>query len=252
MFKKEFQYKLSNIDMKNLYNDILCYDIKCPAVIVFEELEDGSKILRKEMANGNHLIYLKNDKNMFDTLLKELEMNKARVVPALPFENHNLSDEEVMTWILCAYEIADMLNIRCPQIVFISSFEDAGNFVGQGLLHLPDIKPYGKLNVVEMFVNIAHELRHEWQYENHPEWNEGYVHVESEEDMEMYRNHRAEIDAEAYARKLAGIVFGVQLFIDREPSIIEKLTNRAMEIDIPISEDTIEYFNAIFDTDEWE
>lgn len=247
----EFQYTLSNIDMKELYNNIICSDLDCPEVILVEEIEDGSNIMRKKMTNGNHLIYIKNDENIFDTLQKELVKEKANVVTALPFENHNLTNEELMIWISCACEIANLLKVRCPQLIF-TPFEDAANASGEGLLCLPDKKPYGKLNVIEMFVCIAHELRHEWQHVKHPDWSEGYVHVESEEDMEAYLNHRTEIDAEAYARKLAEKVFGFRLFAGGKTDFMKKLRRRANEIDIIISEDTIEYFRALFDVDEWE
>lgn len=251
MRKTEFQYELANIDMKDLYTEMLCYGENWPEVIVVKEIEDGSKVLRRKMVNGNDLIYLKNNENMFDTLCKELEMHEAKVVPAMPFENHNLSNEELMTWISCACEIADLLDIRCPQIIF-TPFKDAGNASGQGMLSLPDTKPYGKLNIVEMFVCIAHELRHEWQHENHPEWFDEYVQVESDEDMDAYLNHKTEIDAETYARKLAGMVFDLQLLVHENPKLMDKLINRANEIDIPISEDIIEFFMSIFDVEDWE
>ena len=254
MSKNEFAYHPSNLDMKDFYNEMMCYNMNWPAVIVMDELEDGSNILRREMENGNQIIYLKKADNMFTVLQNELALNEAKVVSAFPFENHDLEKIELMTWIYCATEIADLLSIRCPQVIF-TTFEDAGFASDAGLLVLPAKKPYGKLNVIETFVCIAHELRHAWQHVNHPKWFDGYVQVEDEtnkEQMEAYINHRTEIDAEAYARKLAEIVFGVSLFRGDEPKKIEKLLSRAQEINIDISEEQIECFIELFDTDEWE
>lgn len=250
MSNKEFQYHLSNLDMKDFYNDMLCSHMNCPAVIVMDELEDGSNILRREMENGNQLIYLKNADNMFTVFKNELALNKATVVPALPFENHNLENEDLMTWIACAVEIADLLSVKCPQIIF-TPFENAANAAGEGVIFIPAKEPSGKLNILENFVCIAHELRHEWQHVNHPDWFEGYVHVEgqtSEDQMDAYLNHRTEIDAEAYARKLAGMVFDVPLFGKKD----KKLLNQAQEIKMNISEEQIEYLAELFDTDDWD
>lgn len=249
MEKKEFQYRLSNIDMKDFYEDMLCCLKECPEVIVFEELEDGSKVLRRQMDNGNHLIYLKKDENMFETLVEELLMEMANVVPAFPFENHGLSDKDTMIWIACACKIAELLNVRCPQIIF-TSFEDAGNAAGQGMLCLPDLKPCDFNNIVEMFICIAHELRHEWQYVNHPDWREGYVHVQTDDDMDAYLNHRTEIDAEAYARKFTGIVFGLDLLENDGTKLRKKLINRAKEIDISIKIDSARYILGILGLEE--
>ncbi len=47
-----YQYKLANIDMKDLYNTMIQYHMNWPEVIVVEEIEDGSDVLRKRMVNG--------------------------------------------------------------------------------------------------------------------------------------------------------------------------------------------------------
>lgn len=54
-------------------------------------------------------------------------------------------------------------------------------------------------------------------------------------------NHITEIDAEAYARKLCKIVFGVDLFNTGERSLMEKLKKRASEIELTVSEDDLDY-----------
>lgn len=249
MSNNKFQYNVSNLDMKDFYTAMLNSHMNFPAVIVMEELEDGSNILRREMENGNHIIFLKHSDNMFSVLQNELAINQANVVPALPPESHDLESEEIMTWIACVVKIAEILSISCPQVIF-AQVEDAAVSEDGGVMFLPARKPYGKLNILEEFVSIAHELRHEWQRLNHPDWFEGYVQVEdptSEEQMEAYRNHRTEIDAEAFARKLAGMVFDVPLFGGKA----EKLLSRAQEIKINISEEQIEYLSELFDIDDW-
>lgn len=49
----QFNYELVNIDMRDLYIDIICNGVECPEVIVVKELEDGSIIQRRIMENGN-------------------------------------------------------------------------------------------------------------------------------------------------------------------------------------------------------
>ena len=211
MSKKDFQYSFPNIDMKELYQKMLSSGKEWPEVIVVNEIEDGSEILINEIGNGNCIIYLKYNPNierMFACLTNYIETGIARKIPAVQFERHRLSNEEVMIWISCACKIANLLNVRCPQILFIP-MEDAMNSTESGVMFLPDLKPYDRFNIILMFINIAHEFRHEWQHVNHPEWFEGYVIVESENDLDAYFNHKTEIDAEAYARKLAGNVFDI-------------------------------------------
>ena len=241
-----FQYTLSNLDMKDFYKELMLWGLDCPEVILVEEIEDGSDILRREMENGNHLIYLKNTENKLDVLKKELELKEAKVVPAFSFENHNWTNKEVYIWIFVACEIAGLLNIKCPQIIF-TAFEDAGNACGEGMLCLPNKNSDFQSSMVEMFLCIAHELRHEWQHINHPDWSEGYVHVESEKDLEAYINHRTEIDAEAYARKLAGIMFDISLFRRRDQHT-KKLKARANELIIYIRKDFKDSFFELIGT----
>lgn len=245
MLEMEFKYELANIDMKGFYREIFGLDIDCPEVILVKENEDGSDILRREMVNGNHLIYLKDSDNKVDILKRELENNAAKVVPAFSFENHNYSNKDVKKCVECACKLADVLGVKCPQIVF-TAFEDAGNSSEDGILYLPNKKIDEELNVIEMFICIAHELRHEWQHMNHPDWFEGYVHVEREEDLEAYLNHRTEIDAEAYARELANIVFDVSLLRKRDENT-KKLKARANELCLCLHKDIVNYLRDLFD-----
>lgn len=65
--------------------------------------------------------------------------------------------------------------------------------------------------------------------------------------MDKYLNHKSEIDAESYARKLAGIVFGIDLFKGGDKALMEKMIRTAKDIDISVSEEDKEYFWCLFD-----
>ena len=237
--------KLSNIDMKDLYRELLCNYEEFPEILVFEELEDKSNICCHLMPNGRYLYYLKNDNSMIKVLFDQLNNPCCNTKKAQPFEYHRMEGEDIAKWIACACKIADILDIRCPQIMFMYG-EDAGNFNGEGILVLPDT-----LDDLEMFVCLAHELRHEWQHKNHPEWNEDYIQVESEDDIESYRNHKTEIDAEAFGIKLAAIIFEAESFKNKDTEYLSKLANRADEINIDLSQDDIVYLQAwLFDDDD--
>lgn len=228
--------KLSNIDMNAIYSEMIFMHMNWPSIKVFDEMDEDVPIIRCVMPNGNSTYYLRNNPGMLMTLMDELENPKAPVRKATDFENHRLENEELMEWVYVVLVISEMLNVNCPQVAFWQD-EDAGNFGGEGLLVLPDKKPEGLLNILEQFVCIAHELRHEWQHKNHPEWGEGYIHPETEEEMLTYLKHPTEVDAEAFARKLANEVFdlnlyGRDLFNTSNNPAIDLLIDRANEIDL--------------------
>lgn len=228
--------KLLNIDMKAIYSKMIFMHTNWPSIKVFDEMDEDVPIIRCVMPNGNSIYYLRNNPGMLMTLMDELENPKAPVRKAMDFENHRLENEELMEWVYVVLKISEMLNVNCPQVAFLQG-EDAFNFAGEGLLVLPDKKPEGLLNIIEQFICIAHELRHEWQHKNHPEWNEGYIQPETEEEMLAYFKHPAEVDAEAFARKLANEVFdlnlhGRDLFNTPDYPAIDLLINRANEIDL--------------------
>lgn len=177
--------------------------------------------------------YIRHGETMFNILDEELMNGTAKTVKCLPFENHDFSDKEVLKWI----SIAITLGTRCPNIVF-TPFEDAGNASEQGMINLPGIKPF---NPIELFVILAHEMRHEWQHAYHEDWYKDYVYPESDEDLDKYLNHITEIDAEAYARKLCKIVFGFDLFNTGERSLMEKMKKRASKIELTVSDDDLDY-----------
>ncbi len=230
--KRKFKYVPSNIDMKSLYNKLTIEHKEFPEIKVFEQLEDKNDISCHIMPNGRYIIYLKNDSNMTNCLLDTLKNPNCKCYPAFPHEYHNIDCRNICKWITCAIVISNILRTRCPQILF-TKYEDAFNFTGQGLLLLPDF-----YSDIDMFNALAHELRHEWQYFTHPEWKEDYVMVNSEKDIPAYYNHISEIDAEAFARKLTSIVYGVDaLNVDlQNGENLSAILDRAEEINILISD----------------
>lgn len=55
MAETEFQYKLSNIDMRDFYLNMICCHMDCSEVVLVEEIEDESKILRKNGKTKNFM-----------------------------------------------------------------------------------------------------------------------------------------------------------------------------------------------------
>ncbi len=144
---------------------------------------------------------------------------------------HTLDDSDIALWIYTAITVADILGVRCPQIVFSSSDSDGGNAGGQGLIVLPSLHSNSKENILEMLLIIAHELRHEWQHVHHPDWFDDYVQVKNDADMDKYLNQKSEIDAESYARKLIGTALEHDLFRGIDPKLLKIMKKRANEID---------------------
>ena len=139
--------------------------------------------------------------------------------------------------------LSEELGIKCPQVHFTSSFDgNAGSAAEYGWLILPD---YTRERARMMILTIAHGLRHIWQSVYQPELKENYVHVECEDDYEAYSLHPCEIDAEAYARKLAELVWQVDPFVDDNPKVLEALLKRRDEIDVSLSEGVKIYFEVL-------
>lgn len=235
--------KLSNIDMKPLYREILCYYDEFPEFIVLDELEDGSLINCRLLLSGRYIYYLKNDPNMAKTFMHELKDPSCKVFRGESFENHCMEGSDIAKWTSFTCVVADLLNIRCPQIIFTKD-RDAGNAAGEGLMIIPD-----SYSDIDLFVCIAHELRHEWQIVNHPKWNDDYIQVNSADDLSSYYNHISEIDAEAFARKLASIVFDMDILnVDLHNGENKKaIIKRAAEITIDLSDDVLEYLYGFVD-----
>lgn len=234
----EKMYKLSNIDMSNLYHEMLGCDYEWPQVIVVDELPNNRVIERWKSKNGNDLVQIKNSKDMVQRLFREMKIPSYARGEVKDFMKTNMNSQERMKWIYVALCISSILNIRCPQILFCKCLNgNAGIFSGEGLLTLPDLDSENEYAKIEMLVNMAHEFRHEWQSVNHPEWMDNYISGEKEEDLEEYLLQDCEIDAETYARKLAGEVFDINLFKHPNKKIEEALIRHKDEIGVCFDEE---------------
>lgn len=232
--------KLAKIDMKPLYKLMLTQpDKEFPEVIIVEETESGNICDVKKLDNIN-LVYLKkNSTEKIFEIINNIETYKSKILlPALPFEDIALTSEDYLSYIKCAVTISDALEIPCPQIMFTKmSLGEGGNWCGTGLIALADypldidIKSYA-----ENFKALAHELRHEWQHIYHPDWFQDYPMMKSvltQEDNYAYCSHKTEIDAEAFAIKVASIVIPGSKICNTSQAIIDKYLSRANEIEIP-------------------
>ncbi|MCC8080946.1 MAG: hypothetical protein LIO80_02855 [Lachnospiraceae bacterium] len=86
---------------------------------------------------------------------------------------------------------------------------------------------------MEWVRRIAHELRHLWQYKYHPEYNENYIHGDTDKDG--YLNQISELDAEAFAEKLVYLITGedfIDSYTDCDESVKEKVKERMNAIEI--------------------
>ena len=245
MRKKDYQYKLSDIDMTNIYSEIICELEACPQIVVVEELENGQEVLRHRMTNGIDIIYLKNCKNILDNLFEELENPTAEVYPAATCENHNLDERTICVWYGVATALANSMNVKCPQLMFFHFKEcDRENAcTGGGMMLLPDLEVD---KFIIMLVLQAHEFRHIYQEKTTPEWFEGYIQGIDTEDENEYFMQKSEIDAEAYARKLAQLIWDIDLFIGGDEYMLA-LKEHSKELEINVDEDTMLYLLSLRD-----
>lgn len=238
---KKRSFMWANVDMREFYRKLLSTHTECPEVIVFQDLENEKSIRCKEMGNGEFIYYLKQADDMYDILIDELENGGADIEKAQPYEDHGLYDEEVWIWIAVVLHITDILNIRCPQIIFGNTVE-AKIDLKRGVLFLPSFKPNRKSENIPMFALIARELRHGWQYKYHSDWFKGgYKRIRFEDNRRDYLNQKTELDAETYSWKLAGQVFG-----DDQVFYETRMIKWAYKINLNWSQDDISYFRALF------
>ncbi len=247
---KPFQYNITkNRDMRNLYKRVIEDFGGFPMFLLMDELEDGSNLLVRRLENGRPLFYVKNtsDANVIKEILKALKTKKYNEFPSLDFENSYLELFEIVKWMQCICCVADILDVDCPQVLFTHG-EDAGTSAGE-ILVIPDELPN-----IDTFIAIVHEFRHVWQHKHHPEWSDEYVHPE--EDLEGYFNQKAELDAEAFARRFVGRVLEIDdaedlmdsLYYDENPKMKEKLYRTAMDmslVDFFSKEDEMEFLRRI-------
>ncbi len=218
----------NNKDMLNVYSKLLDSLSVFPAFIICENLEDNSDYLCHRLLNGNNLFYIENttDDKIIGIMSDKLNVQKCNIYPALPFENYSFSNEEISKWLRCACCLAKIFDVECPQIVFD---HDGGSMASgeAGIIFIED-----SLNNFDTFVCMTHEFRHIWQHKNHPEWFENYI--QPQDDIRGYLFNKTEIDAEAFARRFAGIILDIpiendfELYYDEDPELESAYYNTAL------------------------
>lgn len=100
---------------------------------------------------------------------------------------------------------------------------------------------------LNMFLSIAHEMRHEQQYRYKPEILEEYIDGTEEGTYGDYVIHLAEIDAEAFARKFVYTVWGVKVLNDSNSRVAELIQERQEQIEIELDYNTEEHLYELWD-----
>jgi len=244
---KEFTYDLSMLDMREIYSQVIASKLEFPEFIVVEEVETGADIIRCRIdydeTYPEDVIYIKNGDNIFGRLAEEILQREAEVIEAPYFLEHCLDSEQMKIWYEVVLIMSDILNIRCPQVSFHSDLNGDGEiFDDNSLVMLPDLLACSFISMVTL---IAHELRHAWQHINKPEWNKNYLSGD-ENNTESYLLQPAEIDAEAFARKLMEVVWGIDLFRHPKEEVTKALIKRKNEIDIVINKKKVKRLREIF------
>ena len=192
-------------DMRPIYRELYKrYKGAFPEILVFDEFEDDHKILSflLDRKDRRRILCVKDgeDEEIVKTICEEIDHPSCP--PAyFPLLGHNCSDEFIGRWTICACCVADALDIPLKQMMFMYTDEMSGFSE-----ILPTVINETQASIA-LFVSIAHEQRHGWQHVHHPEWIDEYIHPD--DDVNGYFMQKAEIDAEAFGRRLASMVLGV-------------------------------------------
>ena len=237
-------------DMKGIYRGLYSrFPEGFPEVFVVDKLPNNRKIMKSTLQRGTVAIFVKDDEDevLLSLLVDEIESPKCEEIPFPMATGHILSNKEVSRGLMFACYMADILEIDLPQIMFTYKEE----FCGYHPFFLTFID--SDLCVIEQIISIAHELRHAWQNEHHPDWFDNYI--KSDKDLESYRNQIAEIDAEAFALKVESIITGVDFMnsyagLEMDPTNRELIIDRMQEIDVKMSPQTIVEIRKLIELDD--
>ena len=218
-----FQYELINKDMGQMYHKayLLRNQVEVKMFLICPRLENGKDVIRYRQKNMTDIIYLKEKENAFDNLIEELKNPQAEVYRDDPMMFHVLN-EEIAIYYEMVYQLAQILDITAPQVIFAHSLRDegAGTPSNEGVIFLPDFK---KDRVLSLLLYCAHELRHIWQAVHCPKLQEDeYVRCEvgaPQDDYKRYALQASEVDAEAWARELFWKIWNVDVFKDDDEDI---------------------------------
>lgn len=211
MAKKNHIPMMSKLDMDPIYRKVIITlgEAKVPSFVIFDD--QPFDIARYHLPNGNTLIYLNNCNDVADKIINEIRDGKYEE-DAPEFAVHTLSNEEVGLLYTLTILISELLDIPCPQVEFRDVLEEYGKSIGER--NFVFLRAISGDDILMMFVPLAHELRHLWQYKNHPEYYDKKISYRDSQDA--YFNSPAEIDAEAFAHKLELAVFGESMLYSDE------------------------------------
>lgn len=131
-------------------------------------------------------------------------------------------------------DVCEILKIKAPELVQDSSKFESETMMAQVELNkrILYIKPFNTINYDILFA-VAHELRHLWQSEKHPEMLKNYKQVNEFESVYNYNRQEAEMDANAFGTAVMNDFFKVKpLFINFGEDLKQEIYKRATSIEI--------------------
>lgn len=134
-------------------------------------------------------------------------------------------------------EVCKKLKISAPEMVFDSSKTDLATYrTHEDVIIVNDKQPAFK-----QLYGIVHELRHKWQIENDVDYYFGtYKGNDEFEDDDLYNLQVAEIDANAYARLMIGVIFNVTVCGELPDAVNKKIEERTYGILMEMIDEVME------------
>lgn len=188
---------------------------------ILKVLPDGKKVLHAKNACGYDQVLLRADtpQKMLGRALAELGKIGSKRLPIWGFfasnaaessfsETHSpyLYDGEAITRLQFAcLNISNILQISCPQIIFVPNYLSSGTIVTDNVGDTKAVLLKQNNNITSDIFFLAHELRHAWQKKYHPEVFHKYVSLTDcqkkygAEYRQCYNSQVAEFDAEVFA-----------------------------------------------------
>lgn len=246
----KFQYELVNKDMAKLYHQLYLMrdDVDVKMFLICPKLENEQDVIRYRQKCGTDILYLKEQESAFENMIEELKHSSADVYRDDPVMLHMLDGEEIAIYYEMVYQLARILDIPVPQVIFAHSLrgEGAGTPSNEGVIFLPDLK---KDRVLTQLLYCAHECRHIWQSIHCPELQEDeYIRckVDSPQvDYKKYALQASEVDSETWARELFWVIWKVNLFHDEDKDIQNAWLERRQEVNMKLDSESLEFFRGL-------
>ena len=232
---------LVNMDMSEFYDELSDLLIENDKIHCFKQILLLEEVAKHEpifVAKANECINIiaVNREDIVYDVYEELTNPSAPIYMDYPVLYNEMSGEQLYKWFNIARRISDLLKLKkCPQIIFSNMDDGIGGYSSDmNMIFAPNYpdEEVCRNKDFEEFVFLAHELRHAWQYENHPEWSEDYI--TPEQGVEEYTLRKAEVDAEVFAQRIAFELFGMKYNI--EDSVV-KTVYENYDLDKVLEED---------------